>query len=192
MYDSNEVHRVHIDSNDTSFINHNLVVGTGSDTLAGPYTLEVHGDIGVHGGTAGIYRGLRQENHQSLVLGDTAGTEPRIYLHGSANGDADHAGNVYLSAANATSQLYLHQNGMIQMGGDAEDTPLIDSYGLHITKATPTNINVGADLDEAYLVIGDASHTANMHFDTNEITVSGASNMHLNLCLLYTSDAADE
>ena len=67
-------------------------------------------------GSANAYVGIQGETDINLKIGTGAGTEPRMYLFGSANGESN-AGNIFIGTANNTGIVDI--NGDIDVSGFA-------------------------------------------------------------------------
>jgi hypothetical protein len=62
-------------------------------------------------GSANAYVGIQGETDVNLKIGTGAGSEPRMYLFGSANGESN-AGNIFIGTAD--------NNGMVDINGDVD------------------------------------------------------------------------
>src|SRR6056300_954366 len=66
-------------------------------------------------GAANAYVGIQGDPDVKLKIGTGAGSEPRMYLFGSANGQSD-AGNVFIGTANNTGVVDI--NGNVDISGN--------------------------------------------------------------------------
>ena len=100
------------------------------------FTLD--GDVLVEGisnfkvsGEQNSYKGIKPTNDINLTFGTGAGAEPRMYLFGSANGQAS-AGNIYIATANNT--------GTIELVGTAKITSDLEMGGSGIYRASTNDV----------------------------------------------------
>jgi len=104
------------DDSSTFTVDFSSLISTSTDTLA---------DVTGRGattsntieftGAANAYVGIQGETDVNLKIGTGAGSEPRMYLFGSANGQSN-AGNVFIGTANNTGVVDI--NGDVDISGD--------------------------------------------------------------------------
>jgi hypothetical protein len=90
-------------------------------------------------GAANAYVGIQGETDVNLKIGTGAGSEPRMYLFGSANGQSD-AGNVFIGTANNTGVVDI--NGNVDISGNVGIGTSSPAVKLEVQTATSNTTSV--------------------------------------------------